>query len=140
MKLATLDRHPSGSAPLALCLLWLDTLTRSPAVTWAPGQLAAAQQAVAEARELYGTDVATLAGRASVARDECDDEGCPHYGTDHGHEEAPADRLQSVYAALDAGGEGVDLRSVAEAVAGAVPPGTDVRLSIGDGYDWRPAK
>jgi hypothetical protein len=63
MKLADLDRHPGGNFPLQLVVRWLDTLTRSPAVTWNPQQLAAAQQAVAEARELLATDVLTLAGR-----------------------------------------------------------------------------
>lgn len=64
MKLCNLDRHPSGSAPLSLALRWLETLTRpSGPVCWNPEQMAAARQALAEARELMATDVLTLAGR-----------------------------------------------------------------------------
>lgn len=64
MKLSNLDRHPSGSAPLSLALRWLETLTRgSGPVGWNAEQMAAARQALAEARELMATDVLTLAAR-----------------------------------------------------------------------------
>jgi hypothetical protein len=63
VKLANLDRHPSGNFPLQLVVRWLETATKSPASTWNPGQLAAAQEAIAQARELLETDVLTLAGR-----------------------------------------------------------------------------
>lgn len=112
MKLAQLDRHPEygqGLGPIGRALQWLDTLTKAHSVKWDPKQLAAAKCALNDAHELMLTDVATLAGRASVARDE----GSP---------------LAMSLVPLP----GVDLRNVAEAVAAVVPPGTDVRLTLGD--------
>lgn len=55
MKLATLDRHPDysqGLGPLGTCLQWLDTLLKSPAVTWEPAQHEHAAKALRDAREL----------------------------------------------------------------------------------------
>lgn len=66
MKLFQLDQHPDysmGVGPLALCVQTLDTLTRSPAVTWDPSQRAAACKVVADARKLLEADVLTLAGQ-----------------------------------------------------------------------------
>lgn len=64
MKLCQLDRaagYSDGLGPLGHCLQWLDTLTKSAAVQWSPDQLAAAQQALGDAREVMATDVLTLA-------------------------------------------------------------------------------
>lgn len=132
MKLAQLDRHNDyslGAGPLALAVQTLDTLTRSPRITWEPSQHAAACKVVADARRLLESDVLNV-----MASDDTD------YAPLDPLPEARTERPQTVYADLNLRGEGVDLRSVAQAVAGAVPAGTDVRLSVGDGYEWKPAK
>jgi hypothetical protein len=63
VKLSDLDRVAAlpGVQPIADALQWLDTLTKSPRVTWEAGQLAAARAALLTARELMGADVLALA-------------------------------------------------------------------------------
>jgi hypothetical protein len=64
MRVADIDRaegYSEGFGPLAQCVQWLDTLTRSPSVTWTPGQREAAERAVRDARQLLGADVLNMA-------------------------------------------------------------------------------
>jgi hypothetical protein len=68
MKLADIDRmtgYSEGFGPLAQCLQWLDTLTRSPAVAWSQAQRDAAQKTLADARQLMNGDLLDMARKAA---------------------------------------------------------------------------
>jgi hypothetical protein len=60
MKLADLDRAPSGNFPISNVIRWLRTSLNSPAVTWNAQQRHAALEAINEAEALLAKEFPTL--------------------------------------------------------------------------------